>query len=310
LGSCENAEDSLKPPTFYFSYNMAFYGAFESHLNTSLDISPLLTTEDRVFPLYLPPDQDLLDLDTMPLKEMEAILTKKSFFSNPKGYKTSKPTKKHFLRKLPILIFKFTCACLTILSLVFLAYLAIKHSKLKTFITGLSLAQIPRANSELTERVVCHDPWVNMVLTGITLTGMSIWVYKEVKSLAITKGLRFSNKCGLYLFISHGSYYVPIKVLDTTGSMHMFGRTQNVQQLTLNIVRNWFWDQLVIDWHESQILYNNRVLLLPTKIDIPIMYKWMMRNILTQQHDITLMIKQNRQWCPVKENSQAQPTQN
>jgi hypothetical protein len=292
----------LKPPVFYFSYNLAFYGAFKDQLNKDLNISETLLLEEKTFPLFLPQDETLLDLDTMPLQEMEEILHKKSFFSNPEGYKPSGPKQKHFLRRLPMLILKFTCACITLVCLVLLIYLAIKHTKLKTFIAGLSLAQLPIANSELTEKVVCHDPWVNMVLTGITLTGMSIWVYKEIKGLAITKGLRFSNKCGLYLFVSHGSYYVPIKVLDTTGSMHLFGRRQNVQHMTLNVVKNWTWDELVIDWHESQIFYNNRVLLLPTKIDIPIMYKWMMRNLMTQQHEVTLMIKQNRQWCPVKEN--------
>ena len=71
------------------------------------------------------------------------------------------------------------------------------------------------------------------------------------------------------IFISNIKSYVPIKLCKTTGSVHLFKLTGNLQKEDIKLYRNKVWDILEIDWKNVTLTVNGNVVKLPGSVIIP-----------------------------------------
>lgn len=307
IGSCE---EDLAPLTLYFTYNFAFYGAFTELLDNLSFVPPTNPQEEPVFPLALPVLPALLHTASLPLDTMETLVSKRLASFKNKGRTQGQPTlETKLFDSVPMKIFKFIMACLTGMCLIWLAWLALKHSKMKTYIAGLSLGTLPRVTSlpldsgesDISDifptRLVCQDPWVSIVLTTLTVLGMAIYLYKECKGYALKKGILYSNKCTVYMFIALEAHYVPVKILETTGVMSRYKMTNKLGPNHIKLTPKCIWDKMTIEWKQVKIIQNSRMMILPTEVEVSIFHKLALRRMVTQTPEVYLMVKQGTNWC-------------
>ena len=74
-------------------------------------------------------------------------------------------------------------------------YMIIKHKKIKGLVAAITLYnQATEATaspvSDTHTKVICHDPWVSIILTLLTVLGMAAYIYKHGRNLALIHGYR------------------------------------------------------------------------------------------------------------------------
>ena len=65
------------------------------------------------------------------------------------------------------------------------------------------------------------------------------------------------------IFISDVQNYVPIKLCKTAGSIHLFKIIGTLKAENIELIKNYLWDTLEIDWKEVTVTFNS------DKIDLP-----------------------------------------
>ena len=72
----------------------------------------------------------------------------------------------------------------------------------------------------------------------------------------------------IMLFISDIQYYVPIKICETTGSIHLFKITGILTPDKVKLNEHYVWDILEVDWKEVKVMINGKVINLPKAVTI------------------------------------------
>ena len=313
LSSCDGPKQPVK---LEFTYNLAFYSTFQQELQNFSP--PSHPDQEPVFPVSLPNDPFLLHLPSLSLDSMRSLVSKNlsSFSSGGRAIEDNarnKTGKQRFFAKIEVKVFKFVMACLTIGCIMALGYLALKHSKLRTYVSGLSLAALPKVMSqefmnETNDFGNCQDSVVALIMTGIVAMGVLIYCAKQIEKYLIKKGLVFTNKSQIYLFVEHSCYYVPIHILTTAGTFCLFKTTNQRTPASINLTKNIGWDEIEINWN-STISYQGNNLMVPSKLFIPLPYKWMLRRLMKEQYGLRLMVKQGEDWTTMGEGSPQEPPQ-
>ena len=70
------------------------------------------------------------------------------------------------------------------------------------------------------------------------------------------------------LFISDIKSYVPIKLCKTSGSIHLFKLTGNINKENIQLHKNTIWDIMEIDWRPVTITLSGNVINLPGSVII------------------------------------------
>ena len=91
---------------------------------------------------------------------------------------------------------------------------------------------------------------------------------------------QYSNTIKVLIFISNIKSYVPIKLCKTTGSIHLFKLTRNLQKEDIKLHRNKVWDILEIDWKNVKLTVNGNVINLPGSVIIPFRDKFKIRQMI------------------------------
>lgn len=141
---------------------------------------------------------------------------------------------------------------------------------------------------------------MSILFAVVTIVGVCVFLYKELRNYSLYKGIMYSNRCTIQIFLSHEYYYVPIKILQTMGVPTEFTAGYPLFPRKLILHKNWIWDTLEIDWSCCTIQYENRRLATPNRVVISIWQKWMVRNILKENYNITLMLKEHRNWHKIR----------
>ena len=316
LSSCDGPK---QPVQLEFTYNLAFFNTFQAELRGTNFSPPSHPDSEPVFPVSLPNDPFLLHLPTLSLDSMRSVLSQNfsSFSSRGRAVDNNNAkeitNKQKFFTKVEVRVFKFIMACLTIGCILALGYLALKHSKLRTYVSGLSLAALPKVMSqefmdEANPLENCQDSIVALVMTGIVALGVLIYCAQQIEKYLIKKGLIFTNKSQIYLFVEHACYYVPIHILTTAGTFCLFKTTNQKVPASINLTRNYGWDELEIIWN-SNVSYKGNNLMVPTKLFVPLPYKYMLRRLIKEPYDLRLMVKQGEDWTTMGEGSPQEPPQ-
>ena len=80
----------------------------------------------------------------------------------------------------------------------------------------------------------------------LTVLSMIIVTFLHYRKSGLCRGYRFSNVVKIMLFISDVQNYVPIKLSETSGSIHLFKIKGTLKSRDIQLNRNYLWDTLEI----------------------------------------------------------------
>ena len=149
--------------------------------------------------------------------------------------------------------------------------------------------------AEAPEKTICHNQWVTMTVTGITLLGVVIYVIKEYKPWQLIKGFRNPLLCEVFLCIKSETNFVPIKIGEFEGSPTGLRVVNPLMSFQIKLIKgNLFsWDHLRISYAYTQIWFDDKQLELKTMIAIPMTDKYRFRKIYDQHFTCAFMAQQN-----------------
>ena len=328
LQSIAGCPESNEPVVYEYTINQAFYTQFKELLDAvayKMEEDGMVSLAPQPdFPVYLPADDKLIrdtELDIQKLQEyLNKTYPKRKGPNRPLGPTSlDEAMEEGFLDKLSVKVFNFVSGCLTFVMGMVLVWLVIQGTYLKTMVGGLALTAAPKGQAQVlfqpttnppptpplvTEEVyqlICHDPWITWTITSIFVTSLLVALIRFLHKVVITKGIVYTNKCELFLIISHACYYVPLKLVNTRGLIYNFSMEGQLTKTNTKLNRNNFGrDSLTVAW--TQKVYNNiSQLNMPSVVQIPFWYKAMVRDMLSQE-DVTihLMVKQGYNWHLVR----------
>ena len=102
------------------------------------------------------------------------------------------------------------------------------------------------------------------------------------------------------MFISNIKSYVPIKLCETLGSIHLFKLTGSINRENVTLHRNTIWDIMEIDWQNVTVTLNGSVVNLPDSLIIPFRDKFKIRQMIRSRPLLLhLMLKKGQTWYPL-----------
>ena len=127
-------------------------------------------------------------------------------------------------------IFMFISVIVSLLATILTVYLLCKHKKLQTLIASLVLLQVKEVGAEVTQKEINSEcrtlTYIGIILTVLCLDMVAILHYRKSK---FCRGHTFSNAVKIMIFISDVQNYIPIKLCEITGSIHLFKFTGMVK---------------------------------------------------------------------------------
>ena len=192
---------------------------------------------------------------------------------------------------------------LTVLAqITYLAWLTVKVHRLRTLVATLTFQAIPLCKAQTMDdhstRVVCHNVWLSILFTTITIIGIIMWISKNLRNGNCFKGYKFKRTLDVYLLICDNLRYVPVKIRVISGHFYKlhFVQTDDIGESQLKLLRHFVWDTLTIDWKDIQLKYAGETVSLPTSIVIPLSDKFRLRSLTHLPFDSFLMVKQGTEW--------------
>ena len=329
ISACTANPHSL---VFHFSTNLPFMQILKDFMNTTgLNMSAFLSLTPVVLPIKL--NNTLLPVKTvtnstttgvlytnpttltelrkaMARRQATPVLPQNHFSFVPGNglqYDKKKPNKNDSVVEHTLSHWFYMISC--ILSTAFtlpLLYLALKHKKLRAWVSAMAVYRAPQINALTMDNLssentaVCTDPWLSLVATIITLIGAAIFIIKYIKPLKWIHGFEYPRVCHVYLFISTDCRYVPVRVTSCKGMLYFFSFKGTFEKSNITLKKNYLWDTIHIDWKDSSIMYNNKPLPVVQDITVPMLDKIRLRNLIKKKDaKIYIMTKQGTTWCPL-----------
>ena len=130
------------------------------------------------------------------------------------------------------MFFLLVTAVISLLVTNFALYLLCKHNKLRMLVASLALQQVKEVGTVTTQEEVTTECKIQIyIILDLTVTIFSLVIFAVLHSrkLKLCRGHMFSNVVKIMLFISDVQYYVPIKLCQTAGSIHLFKITGTIK---------------------------------------------------------------------------------
>ena len=277
--------------------------------------------------------QTLKELSQVNFQKQLFLENKKRLFSNAKAGSDKKrrrlpetslktPSKTSFLFTVLVHIYMFTGSAFGLLWTLPYVWYAIKHRKLSALVGAMAIYRAspaearpvnmtfsPATVQRLTAfdiptnsvtKLVCHDPWVSVMLAAITIVGLIVYLYQNCKHLTLVKGHRFASNCHVHLILGNATWYVPFKIGQFVGSPFLFeyNKSPQVNQITLH--KQLIWDHLNLSGKDLKVNYKGKRVPLREHVTVPLKDKLRLRNIFDSPFHVLLMIKQGDTWYNLK----------
>ena len=99
------------------------------------------------------------------------------------------------------------------------------------------------------------------------------------------------------MFISDVQNYVPIKLCNTAGSIHLFKIRGTLKPENIKLNKNYLWDMIEIDWKEVTVTFNENKINLHRKVVIKLHDKIKIRRLMNREPLLFhVMINQGIMW--------------
>ena len=132
--------------------------------------------------------------------------------------------------------------------------------------------------------------YISLVLTILGLVLVAILHYRKSK---LCRGHVFSSAMKIMIFISDVQYYIPIKLCEPAGSIHLFKITGMLKPDNIKLNKNYIWDMLEIDWKEVTVTFNDNKINLPRVVTIKLQDQIKIRCLMKKESlFFCLMLKQ------------------
>ena len=127
-----------------------------------------------------------------------------------------------------------------------------------------------------------------------------ILMIEKLYRMPIFRKYCYSNTIKIMLFISDIKSYVPLKLCKTSGSIHLFELTGNINKENIKLHKNTIWDVIEVDWRPVTVTLSGNVINLPGSVIIPFTDKFKIRQIIKSKPLLLhLMLKQGQTWYPL-----------
>ena len=150
--------------------------------------------------------------------------------------------------------------------------------------------------SDHVTKLVCHDPWVSLVLAVITVAGLVVYLYQNCKHLTLMKGHRFASICHVHLVIGNDTRYVPFKIGQFVGLPFLFEYSSSPKANQITLQKELLWDHIHIAWQNQKVFYKKNKIPLKEHVTVPLKDKIRLRNILGKTYHTMFKVKQGDTW--------------
>ena len=293
----------------FFVANTAFLNYFDELINT-LD-TPFfhnITRQEHILPISLESDDFDKELLSAPetLRELvERYKQRKLSFDKQHKTLDNKKGDGSFIGTsifdhLAFNIFIFVMAVISVIIMFIVVKLIFKGEKMRALVTNLAMIKGVKAINEEIKNDVNKEYWIIIIWLSLILLGVLFLTIEKLYRMPIFRKYHYSNTIKIMIFLSDIKSYVPIKLCKTSGSIHLFKLTGNINRENITLHKNTFWDIMEIDWRPVTITLNGNVINLPGSVIIPFRDKfkirWMMKSRPLLLH---LMLKQGQTWYPL-----------
>ena len=97
-----------------------------------------------------------------------------------------------------------------------------KDQNIQTLVASLALHQIKEESTNSREANPAECTTLAYIGIILTILSLILVTYLHFRKSRLCKGHRFSNVVKIMIFISDVQNYVPIKLCEATGSIHLF----------------------------------------------------------------------------------------
>ena len=287
LAACDNRDSKL---SIYFTIDTAFANYLEMfpNLTDSLQI-PLIKnrmTYEQILPITLSVsefDRSLLHASTNLKDFIHGYIQSNEIFDLQERHEsTSNINKKFFSNNHIMDIFVFVSSIISLISTTLIMYLMCKHKKIRILVASLDLHQVKEVGASSRET---NSEYTTLAYIGIILTTLSLILvmYLHYRKSRLCKGHRFSNVGKIMIFISDAQNYVPIKLCNTAGSVHLFKIIGMLKAENIKLNKNYLWDTLEIGWKEVTVTFNDNKIDLPKIVMIKLQDKIKIRRLMNRK---------------------------
>ena len=192
----------------------------------------------------------------------------------------------------------FTSSIISLISTALVIYLFCKHKHIRTLVASLILHKIKEVGASSSSKET-NSKCKTLAYIGIILTVLSLIIvtFLHYRKSRLCKGYTFSNAVKIMLFVSDVQNYVPIKLCETAGSIHLFKIKGALKTRSIKLNKNYLWETLEIDWKEVTVTLNDNKIELPRIVAIRIWDKIKVRRLMNREPLIFhVMIRQGITW--------------
>ena len=148
-----------------------------------------------------------------------------------------------------------------------------------------------------------HHPSLHS--TNVTILSLIIVIFLHYRKSRFFKGHRFSNAVKIMIFISDIQNYVPIKLCNTTGSIHLVKIIGMLKAENIKLNKNYSWGTLEIDWKEVPVTFNDNKIDLPKVVIIKLHDKIKVKRLMNRVPVLFyLMLKKGITWFSLATETQ------
>ena len=332
IGSCNSTDQ----PVLYYTVNLAFLNYFSTFLNGSVNIPSNPMEDETVLPIAMEdfskdPDfpvycQDSSMFPTFLDQLVHVHYQKKLFLQSSRKHSKEFPFEGRagmnevqvsvtpekvpsgnsfsFMFTVAFHLYVFLGTTISMIMLLPQVYMLLKQKKLRGLVGAITMfKQATRASATPTglppTRVICHDPWVSLVLTCLTIAGILAYIYKHGRQLSLIYGHRFTNICKVYVLISNHTHYVKLKVAEMCGNPNLFTCNKNLEMNNVTMQKGYIWDYIHITWEEVNIRHAQSEIQVRQHMSVPLIDRIRMRRIFPHSVDYSFMVQQGDTWMNV-----------
>ncbi len=316
VGACDTQKGEL---TMKATLNFAFYEMFKKFWNTTQKVDMQEKLENPPFPLkledptdepgnILDPPKDLRELlDYMTHRrnlseklwsESENRIVEKMRNMNTEG------DKMHWMSNYAVKVLILVLITGVVVGISFGLWVLCKNHRIGTMMTAMAMSTlngaeaVNPAESESPPQYICSFNWLSYIVIPLTLAGLILCLYRQCRKLSWWRGIKFDRTTDIFLFISKGCYYIPIKLLTTTTGIHLIHASGQVNPGGIELHKNLIWDVLKIDWSNFHVGHPAGVIKLPPQVVMRLGVKIRVRRMMKARAKvlISVMAKQGGTW--------------
>ena len=143
----------------------------------------------------------------------------------------------------------FIAAIMTIFLALVIIYILTGQSKLRAFISAITLQRIRTMGALNTYKPIqnCNSGLLKILMI-LNLVIVVLLLLRKLKKIILFQSCPFSNLVKVKLFLPDTKSYISLNLSQSAGNMHLFKLISELSPHNIILKKNWKWDVLEIKW--------------------------------------------------------------